>query len=90
MKTAEFGKPCSAVAAPGKCRICGCTMLQACVGVVPFGDHGFKRNCGWADDTETLCDAPACLKAVRSELTVDPEGWRNLSGLKTRGGWTNL
>lgn len=38
------GADLQAEPAPGRCRICGCTMLHAC----PSG-------CWWADDTETLC-----------------------------------
>ena len=68
MKTAEFGKPCAAVAAPGKCRICGCTRITACD--VPT-DYG-SRACGWADAEQTLCDATACLEAARAEITVRP------------------
>jgi ParB/RepB/Spo0J family partition protein len=40
----------------GACRHCGCTMTTPC-----------SPPCAWADETETLCDAPACLKKAAAE-----------------------
>jgi hypothetical protein len=51
---------------PGRCRICGCTELHACL--VPTGSAGpgfdDRRSCGWNDWTRTLCDNPPCVKAA--------------------------
>lgn len=44
---------------PGRCRICGCTEISACVGI-PVRE-GVFANCSWADATRTLCTNPVCL-----------------------------
>lgn len=62
VKTADFGKPCAAPE-PGRCRICG-------------SDGG--REWVWADETQTLCDRPACVAAARAEITTRPEEARQL------------
>lgn len=45
----------------GKCRVCGCTEENACAVEVPGHGMGSERACGWADETETLCDHPRCV-----------------------------
>jgi hypothetical protein len=67
MKTAEFGQPAARVPQPGKCRICGCVEDQACI--IPSTDGSPNgQPCGWADETRTLCDAPACIAAAKREI----------------------
>lgn len=41
----------------GRCRVCGCTDLQAC-------DLGAGFMCWWVDEYHTLCSAPRCLAVV--------------------------
>lgn len=60
MKTAVFGVPCGAPE-PETCRICGCS------------EERVGGYVGWADETRTLCDNPACVAAARAELTAKPE-----------------
>jgi hypothetical protein len=62
VKTREFGRPCAAPL-PGQCRMCGCS----------DADEGWGDLVGWADETRTLCNAPACTTAARAELTVRPD-----------------
>lgn len=45
---------------PGKCRICGCTYFDPC-------QDTSSGTCGWADETQTLCDNPKCLKKAKAK-----------------------
>ncbi len=49
----------------GTCRVCGCTEDHACT-LKPEGDKPI-RPCSWADKSETLCNNPKCLEAVRKQ-----------------------
>lgn len=44
-------------AMPGTCVICGCTELTPCV----FETADELVPCGWANETQTLCDNQECL-----------------------------
>lgn len=69
MKTAEFGQPCAAVPQPGRCRVCGWTPVG--INDLERDDEPFRA---WADETRTLCDAPACIAEARRELGLLPDG----------------
>lgn len=45
---------------PGVCRICGCEEHSPCI-----DKHG--DACAWADDTQTLCTNPKCVKAAAKQ-----------------------
>lgn len=45
-----------------KCRICGCTELQACV--LRFDDEDHQEACSWLDRGHTLCTNPQCVAQV--------------------------
>jgi hypothetical protein len=57
----------------GICRICGCTEFNACHEAQ--GRYECK-TCGWADQTQTLCNAASCIEAAKSTTkTGQPEGY---------------
>lgn len=55
----------------GRCRMCGCTEAEACLG----SEEGeWSGPCGWADATQTLCSNPDCLaKAGITAAEEKPE-----------------
>jgi hypothetical protein len=55
---------------PGRCRICGCTEDRACTSVTAVPGMLGLRNCAWADDTQTLCDNPACIAKAAPEAVA--------------------
>jgi hypothetical protein len=42
----------------GICAECGCTEMNACTGQGILGDE----TCSWANQEQTLCSNPECLK----------------------------
>jgi hypothetical protein len=47
---------------PGRCRVCGCTEINACV--LERTDGYRALTCAWSDAERTLCTNPDCLAAA--------------------------
>ncbi len=45
---------------PERCRVCGCTMLNACQIAVA----GQMLSCAWYDTGHTLCTNPLCVAKI--------------------------